>query len=1035
MSNSRSPSHSSGKSFDTDWYNTPAGMQEQGHLDLGEEEGEGNYTDLHGGSWYDDGPEEEEEGHLSIRVSDFVHNAFLIPNEEGDFDKFSFRGRNHLISIYDSSAQDILLKCARQVEKCVSVKTILETKRGPIPAIEAVVGDEIACMDKTVQKITWGRITWKSKIVDKPIVRIKTRSGRVLDAGEDHPVRLYGRWVEAKHLKVGDVVMTAEYLPEDAKSYEEETVYSTILTAFALCCTDNTSVAVRHSSTLELLKEVLTKQGASWDQVIRTPSAAPTLHVYRKGLLGSWLGGIQRKGEIPRQIFESGVEMIRLFLRIYWSLNGSVYLRKHTRGATFTAQTGSTSRTLIRQLHSLHLRAGILTAQRSQVPSYYRSRKQADGQKVEAKEWHSLSVVGRGRQTFFQLLVPEQREGIQEAPTDAAIFSYDRLPEEVASGLLDIQRQRKARWRSQEKRGVLWRKIQPRNGERITRAHARNLLDWLAADPVYDATRIESLREEVEGNGCWEDIVAIEKLGAAPCVDFTVDETHSILADGIVTHNSTFLGNMAITYCALIPGYKVLYVSPTNSQTRTFSADRLKQPIESSPLLRSFAEGGGTQNVMEKSFVNFSKIVLRSAYRSADRCRGIASYMLDLDELQDLLAEHLPVIFPCTSHSPAKYRRHILSGTPKSFDNNIEYWWSGHNSTRPMSTMGEWMVPCDACGSSAGAGRFWQTLSEENIQKKGLSCTRCGKLLNPQHEDAQWFHHQSDGLYEGYRISQLMVPWRSWPDILSDYATFPRAKFYNEVLGLSMDTYDRPLSMAEVRECCDPRIKLSSANRFRRPNWSEPIYAGIDWGLGTLSYTVMTLSTYIGGLYTTFWMKRFTGTLIDVQEQIDYVLETLREFNVSLVGTDFGFGVQNNDLLIRKFGAEKVCVFQHMGKLKKKVEYDTKLYPPRFKVYRTMVMADLINGIKRKVFRFMRWEDMREPFAQDFCNIVSEYSEKTGLMVYNHRPDRPDDSFHAWLYGFLASTMDVKRPDILRPMHDRYRQGPVQSTGGIISQG
>jgi hypothetical protein len=90
-------------------------------------------------------------------------------------------------------------------------------------------------------------------------------------------------------------------------------------------------------------------------------------------------------------------------------------------------------------------------------------------------------------------------------------------------------------------------------------------------------------------------------------------------------------------------------------------------------------------------------------------------------------------------------------------DNNIEHYRSGFNSAGPMSTMGEWMVPCDRCGSKSGAGRYWQCLGEMNIDRKGLICDRCKQRIDPQHPDARWVHHRADGQYESYRIPLMLI--------------------------------------------------------------------------------------------------------------------------------------------------------------------------------------------------------------------------------------------------------------------------------------
>ena len=89
--------------------------------------------------------------------------------------------------------------------------------------------------------------------------------------------------------------------------------------------------------------------------------------------------------------------------------------------------------------------------------------------------------------------------------------------------------------------------------------------------------------------------------------------------------------------------------------------------------------------VFEKGFTNGSYIFLRSAFRTADRTRGISARNLTLDEIQDMLGSEIPVIMECTSHFEDS--RVLMAGTPKSFDNPIETYWL-------ESTQNEWLVPC-----------------------------------------------------------------------------------------------------------------------------------------------------------------------------------------------------------------------------------------------------------------------------------------------------------------------------------------------------
>ena len=494
---------------------------------------------------------------------------------------------------------------------------------------------------------------------------------------------------------------------------------------------------------------------------------------------------------------------------------------------------------------------------------------------------------------------------------------------------------------------------------------------------------------------------------------------------------STFLGNKAVSLSCLIPGYKTLYVSPTSTQTKTFSNDRIKEPIETSPTLKSFAAHMMAQNIFEKQFNNFSKITLRNAFLNADRTRGIPAYMLECDEFQDLLSDNIPVIEQCTSHAPENLKQFIYAGTPKSLDNNIEFYRSGVARGQAMSTQGEWAVPCDSCGSTVkgGAGRFWNILGERNIGKDSLICEKCGKQIFPQHADAAWAHASPNAVFESYRISQLMVPWKPWEEITLDYRRYPRDKFFNEVLGLSFDSGLRPLSSAQVQACCNAQSTMTDEgmSKYEPPGYQNPVFAGIDWGTGENSYTVISLGTYaVGNTFRIFYIHRFEGQELEIPYQTELILNILEKFKVMIIGADYGGGFHMNDIITRKFGPQRLAKFQYMQRIRKKVEYDQKFR--RYKVARSEVMSDIFNAIKRgNVIEFPRWEEFQEPYGKDFTNIFSEYNEQLRITQYNHRQDRTDDAFHSVLYCFLASMIRFPRPDVIAPLREDQHRGGIQS--------
>lgn len=492
---------------------------------------------------------------------------------------------------------------------------------------------------------------------------------------------------------------------------------------------------------------------------------------------------------------------------------------------------------------------------------------------------------------------------------------------------------------------------------------------------------------------------------------------------GRQVEKSTLLGNKCLSYCCIQNAFNVLYVSPTNTQTKTFSQDRLKEPIETSEILKAWTTSKLNDNVFQKKFINRSQVTLRYAYHNADRTRGIPADAVFIDEIQDIITDNIPVIEQCASHS--SFKIFIYSGTPKSFDNPLEHYW------QKFSTQNEWVVPCERHGVPSDPSTwFWNILGEENISKEFLKCSKCGGQLNPMHPNATWASQNSSVRqklsepYESYRIPQLMVPWLKWDEIFDNYQTYPKSQFYNEVLGLSYDSGTKPLTRQDVMDNCDPNLEMSEATlskiRSKMMGGGE-IFAGIDWGTGENTYTVISLGSYINGFFTIFYIHRFEGQETEPVVQLEIIDRMIEAWGVRMVGVDYGGGYHPNDHLARKHGRSRIARYQYSNP-NQKVKYDEGLQ--RFMVHRTEVMTDIFTAIKRRdVFRFPNWSQFEQPFGKDMLSIFSEYNEQQRQIQYKKSPDATDDSLHSILLCFLVSMLRHQRPDVLLPSQ--------KTTGGV----
>lgn len=485
------------------------------------------------------------------------------------------------------------------------------------------------------------------------------------------------------------------------------------------------------------------------------------------------------------------------------------------------------------------------------------------------------------------------------------------------------------------------------------------------------------------------------------------------------TEKSTTVGNRIFARCGMRPGHTALFVSPSAMQTSVFSKTRMNEIIDISPLIKAQTSENLTNNLFEKHFANGSKVYLRYAFLTADRIRGLSVNDIFADEIQDLLPDVMPVIEETASHHQETL--FVYSGTPKSLDNTIQNYWSD------SSTMSEWAIPCEHHGLPKHPATWhWNILGEKNLGRTGPICDRCGNPINPEHPYARWVEMQPfDGeriSFEGYRVCRLMVPWfwknpKKWKEILASRERYSTAKFMNEVLAISYDSASKPITRLELMASCDPKF-LNTMEEAKRLSATHTVFFGIDWGSGERAYTVLTVGAYCrsDASFQIIFMMRFTGPLTDPVAQMDEIEHLISMLRPKYVGTDFGFGFYQNKRLLSKYGNHRIFPFEYAPRLNVKLKYVPAMH--RSMAFRTPLMSDLFNALKKGKVRLPKWADIERPFAEDILNIHAEDSTNLRMIKYDKPKGKTDDTFHSMLYCLLASMLEHKRPDIIAPFKE-----------------
>jgi len=441
-----------------------------------------------------------------------------------------------------------------------------------------------------------------------------------------------------------------------------------------------------------------------------------------------------------------------------------------------------------------------------------------------------------------------------------------------------------------------------------------------------------------------------------------------------------------------------LYIAPTGKQVNAFVRLSFESLIRLSPYLRKFIPTNFKEEVWQqgmKQLTNGSVFIFRSAYRSADAIRGLSCEHVVKDEMQDLISDHMPVVDEVTANWPNA--RFLNAGTPKTFSNLLERTWQ-------TSTMSDWLVKCKHCN-------FWNFQDVGMVGDKGYRCKRCGKDV--QMQNGMWVmqNSQRKDTHQGFRVTQFMNPNTAFWRIKQKLERYPLSRFYNEVLGLSYAEGSAVIGREDMVQCC--REDFSMLKRLPAEHPYICVTAGIDHGTGAasasrrrgdsqVSYTVLTIGGFDSrtGKWRVLFMRKFTGPEAELSGQPRLLDFWLREFNVEIVFSDWGFGEPNNRRMINEYGwlpNRFFSVFEShtLADAFLRWKPDANMYV----INRNEMFLKMIESIKAQEIEFPKLAEM-ELFIPDFTSIYLELDAEKNTRRYDHT--EPDDAFHATAFAYIA---------------------------------
>lgn len=444
----------------------------------------------------------------------------------------------------------------------------------------------------------------------------------------------------------------------------------------------------------------------------------------------------------------------------------------------------------------------------------------------------------------------------------------------------------------------------------------------------------------------------------------------------------------AFGYMATIPGFKVMYCAPTNTDLHTFSDEKLKDFYTFSSIIRDhFMKGPETKNSFSRwVFRNSSSLSLRNAARGGANFRGPTNDMIGVDEIQCMPVEAIPIARKTLLRSSFRYE--VYSGTPLTMDNPIQGMWD-------HSTQAEWYIKCDHC--SGGDKNYYVIVGLRNFTPMGLICDRCGKLINPL--NGMWVEHYPTSDIKGFRIPQGLGDWTDYRDLYwNTIKTEPIHNVHNEVLGLSYDSAVQFLAMQELRDAVDSRIELVS--KIPENLAMRKTFMGIDWSMGGSCHTAFVVGLDLDGVHWAPLMMRIIPHGVKDADHLAEIIAAIDEFRVNMVVADVGV-----------HGDRNFRIADHLGDPHRVVQCQY-VYSPEYigRFFKETRKLNVGKPLALTSFKtdMVTKHNLRLPSLDQIPEFVQHYlAEKVeinrmGFLQYVLPGGRKDDGLMATVYANMA---------------------------------
>jgi hypothetical protein len=500
-----------------------------------------------------------------------------------------------------------------------------------------------------------------------------------------------------------------------------------------------------------------------------------------------------------------------------------------------------------------------------------------------------------------------------------------------------------------------------------------------------------------------------------------------ILKCGRQVGKSSNMAAKSIVMSAMIPYFQTLFVTPQFEMTRRFSSNYVRPLLDFSPIADAVLSTSCEKSVLQKTMVNQAMMHFSYAYLDADRVRGIPADRCCIDEAQDINVDFIPEIVQTMGRSDWKIMD--LSGTPKTFDNAMEYYWE-------KSSMAEWLIPCDVCSYINNPHVDADGL--KMIGDKTLICAKCSTPLDSV--NGYWQHMRPGAMTEfiGRHVPQFIMPYhyqnkRNWRKIVAaKHGGISKRLFYNEILGESCDVGAKLVTETDLKTASSLPVKMEyhTAQRLTRGYMFRAL--GVDWGgrgEDSMSFTKLAvIGMRADGRCDLLWGENL-ARFPDGGAEVARVVNVFNDYNCNALAHDTGGTAGMRDTMLAHVGfpMKHVVPMSYITTWTREVvnyhETTETVRRPYYSVDKTKSLILTALCIKHGFLLFPKYESCKH-LLEDFLALVEHKSEtKRGSDIYliNRNPALSDDFAHAVNFAAMAAFhMNDAWPNLVDSVNDNF---------------